>query len=127
MQDRDGIATLLKFGPYAQAALVPATPWLVAPVPAAPRLRWVDTPAGRRVVLDLGGDPAAQRLAVWRRVGGQWRLAVLPASQTVLDPAGADAVVVSAVGRNGQLSPRASLRLAAWAALPSRSVTPKAP
>ena len=127
MQDRDGIATLLKFGPYAQAALVPATPWLVAPVPAAPRLRWVDMPAGRRVVLDLGGDPAAQRLAVWRRVGGQWRLAVLPASQTLLDPAGADAVVVSAIGRNGQLSPRASLRLAAWTALPPSSVIPKAP
>jgi uncharacterized lipoprotein YddW (UPF0748 family) len=127
MQDRDGIATLLKFGPYAQAALVPATPWLAAPVPAAPRLRWVDLPAGRRVVLDFGGDTAAQRLAVWRRVGGQWRLAVLPASQTVLDPAGADAVVVSAIGRNGQLSPRASLRVAAWTALPPRSAAPAAP
>ena len=128
MQDRDGIATLLKFGPYAQAALVPATPWLVAPVPAAPGLLSVDTPAGWRVVLDWGGNQAAaQRLAVWRRVGGQWRLAVLPASQTVLDPAGADAVVVSAIGRNGQLSPRASLRLAAWTALPSRSVIPRPP
>ena len=28
MQDRDGIATLLQMGPYAQPALVPATPWL---------------------------------------------------------------------------------------------------
>jgi hypothetical protein len=28
MQDRDGIATLLQIGPYAQPALVPATPWL---------------------------------------------------------------------------------------------------
>ena len=124
MQDRDGIATLLKFGPYAQAALVPATPWLAAPVPAAPRLRWVDLSAGRRVVVDLGGDAAAQRLAVWRRVGGQWRLAVLPASQTVLDLAGADAVVVSALGRNGQSGPRASLRVAALTALPSRAAAP---
>jgi hypothetical protein len=28
MQNRDGIATLLQMGPYAQQALVPATPWL---------------------------------------------------------------------------------------------------
>ncbi len=120
LQDRDGIATLLKFGPYAQAALVPATPWLAAPLPAAPRLRLVNTAAGRQVALDLDSDPAAQRLAVWRRVGGQWRLAVLPASQTLLDPAGADAVVVSAMARNGQLGPRSTLRLAAWTALPTR-------
>ncbi len=120
MQDRDGIATLLKFGPYAPAALVPATPWLAAPLPPAPRLRLLDTAQGRRVALDLGNGQAAQRLAVWRRVGGQWRLVVLPANQTLLDPAGADALVVSAIARNGVAGPRSSLRLAAWTALPTR-------
>ncbi|MEN9628809.1 MAG: hypothetical protein RJA10_2036, partial [Pseudomonadota bacterium] len=39
MQDRDGIATLLRNGPYAQAALVPATPWLDSTPPPAPTLR----------------------------------------------------------------------------------------
>jgi uncharacterized lipoprotein YddW (UPF0748 family) len=38
MQDRDGVATLLSLGAYAQAALPPATPWLDATPPPAPRL-----------------------------------------------------------------------------------------
>ncbi len=126
MQDRDGIATLLKFGPYAQAALVPATPWLPAPLPAAPVLRLA--PGGTattapRVVVQV--DAAAQRLAVWRRIGGQWRLAVQPANQPGFDAAGADAVVVCAIGRNGQTGPRAGLRVAAWT--PLRAQAAKTP
>ena len=120
MQDRDGIATLLKFGPYAQAALVPATPWLPAPLPTAPVLRVAPSlvaTAAPRVAVDAG--PAAQWLAVWRRMGGQWRLTVQPASPSMLDTAGADAVVVSGIARNGVAGPRSSLRLAAWTALPS--------
>ena len=36
MQDRDGIATRLRAGPYARPALVPATPWLGGGRPQAP-------------------------------------------------------------------------------------------
>ena len=36
MQDRDGLATQLQNGLYAQAALVPATPWLVDAAPGSP-------------------------------------------------------------------------------------------
>jgi hypothetical protein len=38
MQDRDGLATALRSGAYAEPALVPATPWLDERVPAAPTL-----------------------------------------------------------------------------------------
>jgi uncharacterized lipoprotein YddW (UPF0748 family) len=105
MQDREGLATLLQFGPYAQPALVPATPWLDAPPPEAPRL----VRAAGRVRLDAARAPA--RWAVWRRVGGRWRFAVQAAAERWVDLAGADRLVVSAVGRTGQLSERRSLDL----------------
>jgi uncharacterized lipoprotein YddW (UPF0748 family) len=125
LQDRDGIATLLKFGPYAQVALVPATPWLPAPLPAAPVLRRVNSPGSGPPRVAVQVDAAAQRLAVWRRVGGQWRLSVQPASAAVLDAAGADTLVVGAIARNGQAGPRASVRLAALMPLPpSRAAEP---
>jgi uncharacterized lipoprotein YddW (UPF0748 family) len=105
MQDREGLATLLQFGPYAQPALVPATPWLEAPPPAAPRL----AAAGARVRIEGAGTPA--RWAVWRRIGGVWRFAVQAAGERIIDPQGADRLVVSAVGRTGQLSERRIIRL----------------
>ena len=97
MQDRDGVATQLQAGAYAQAALVPATPWLDDQPPPAPTLRG----NGTRVTIEPGvGEPAA-RWAVWRRQSGLWRFAVLPGSQRLIDPLGADLLVVSAVDRVG--------------------------
>jgi uncharacterized lipoprotein YddW (UPF0748 family) len=109
MQDRDGIATLLQFGPYAQTALVPATPWLDNSPPPAPRLRL----SSKRVVIEPGAGEASHRWAVWRRVLGQWKLSTLPGAERSLDPAGADRVVVSAIDRVGNLSARTTLQLAA--------------
>ena len=107
MQDRDGIATQLITGPYAQAALVPATPWLDSRVPAAPRLRLQNN----AVRIEAGGADAPRLWAVWHRVGGSWLFSVLPASKLAFEPKGADAVVASAVSRLGLLSPRTWLRL----------------
>jgi uncharacterized lipoprotein YddW (UPF0748 family) len=109
MQDRDGIATLLQFGPYAQPALVPATPWLDGQAPAAPQLR----ANGKTIAITPAAGEAAERFAVWRRLQGQWKLAVLPGSQRSFDPAGADAVVVSAVDRVGNTSARSVLKVPA--------------
>ena len=106
MQDRGGVATQFQAGPYAQPALVPATPWLEAPTVLAPVLMWV----GARVEIRPGPGEAARRWAVWRRFGEQWRLVVLPALERSIDMAGSDAVVVSAVDRLSRLSPRAELR-----------------
>ena len=112
LQDRDGIATQLAAGPYAQAALVPATPWLDNRVPLAPRLR----AQHNAVRIDVGSatnsasDIAPRLWAVWRRVGGAWQFSVLPASVLQFERLGADAVVASAVSRLGLLSPRTVLR-----------------
>lgn len=109
MQDRDGVATLLQNGPYAKPALVPATPWRQATPPAAPRLR----ASGGRVLIDAA--PAAANdvatWALWRRLDRAWHFAVLPAHERSIAPAGADTLVVAAVGRTGVLSERSLLRL----------------
>ena len=107
MQDRDGVATKLQSGPYAQPALVPATPWLDDRPPPAPTLRAV---AGR-VTIEPGAGEAAARWAVWRRRGGQWRLAVLSGAQREFDGEGADRVAVSAVDRVGNQSAQHLIRL----------------
>ena len=113
MQNRDHIATLLHFGPYAQAALVPATPWLDDQAPPAPRLAWVGQGKARRVSIEPGGGEAAARWAVWLRTAGQWRFSVLWGGLRQIDPGAADAVVVCAVDRVGNLSERAALGLLA--------------
>jgi hypothetical protein len=109
MQDRDGLATALQAGPYAQAALVPASPWLDDQRPPAPVLRR----RGPAVVIQPGVGEAAARWAVWRRVGGQWRFSVQPAAEVTVELQGADAVVVSAVDRLGNASARSALALTA--------------
>ena len=109
MQDRDGIATLLQMGPYAQPALVPATPWLGGRPPPAPMLR----PAGVRVLIEPALGEPALRWAVWRRQGGTWRFEVLGGGERSLDPQGAEVLAVAAVDRVGQLSAHHIVRLQA--------------
>jgi len=108
MQDRDGIATRLQAGAYAQPALVPATPWLDPMQPGVPEL--LAAGQGRASLRPAAGD-APRRWAVWRRAGGAWRMHVLPGAERSLDIAGADMLVVSAVDKVGKLSPRATLRV----------------
>jgi uncharacterized lipoprotein YddW (UPF0748 family) len=107
MQDRDGIATLLQFGPYAEPALVPATPWLDSRPVAAPR---VQRHGSRVVITPAAGEPAV-RWAVWTRGAGvnastnaSWRLQLLAPQERSINLNGSDAVAVSAVNRVGQLS-----------------------
>ena len=119
-QDRRGVAGRLRTEMYAQPALAPATPWLSTQVPEPPQIvgRNVAGPAAERSLLlapGLGAEVA--RYAVWRREAGQWRFAVQPAKNRVvsLAPQGAfgrvEAVVVSAVDRLGNESPRVTVVL----------------
>lgn len=107
MQDRDRIATLLQFGPYAQAALPPATPWLGEAAPPAPRLAL----QGARVRV-RAADAAPARWAVWRRVAGAWQFAVAAPEEALQDAAGADLVAVAAVSGTGLASERRMIRVA---------------
>ncbi len=92
----------LKSGPYAEPALVPASPWLDDDPPERPsvRLRRED---GRLMItmLPAGDEPVRWWVVRWRR-GAQWHLDIVPGAQHayVLEDA-ADVVAVSAVDRVG--------------------------
>ena len=111
MHDRDGLTTQLQTGAYAVPALVPPTPWRSsAPQPAPPQPPVLQLLAGQAVIEPAAGSPVTQ-WAVWRRSGRQWRFAVQPAAERTVSTTGADALVVSAVDRWGQLSSRNAVRL----------------
>ncbi len=111
-QDREGLATALAQGAYAQPALVPATPWLSAPAVGVPGLRRL---SGRVRIEPAVAAAAPVRWAVWRRHAGatpRWAFSALPPGVQEIDPAGADLVWVQGVDRVGQLGPRAIIHLA---------------
>ena len=102
MQDRDGIATQLRAGPYAEPALPPASRWLNGsmPPPPTPGVRV----AGARATITPAPGPAPAQWAVWRQIAGRWRFDAYPGAQRQVDLGGADALAVSAADRCGQLS-----------------------
>ncbi|WP_144289840.1 glycoside hydrolase family 10 protein, partial [Ideonella sp. A 288] len=106
MQDRDGIATWLRAGPYSQAALVPATPWLGTARPPAPTLR---RGANGELALEPGAAPGRPPAlwSVWRRRAGEWRFEVVPATPAATVSPGADLLVVRAVNALGLEGPAA--------------------
>ncbi|MBI2517663.1 MAG: family 10 glycosylhydrolase [Opitutae bacterium] len=108
MQDRRGIAEKLAAGPYAQPALVPPTPWLDAQPPPAPKLK---RRADGKITVMPGKGKAAANYAVWRRQDRAWNFSVQPATDPVVEAGTAEAIVVSAVDRLGNESPRVTLLL----------------
>jgi uncharacterized lipoprotein YddW (UPF0748 family) len=119
-QNRDGLADRLRTGPYAVPALVPASPWLVGGVPAAPvpvvsRVRR----GGERLHVAITPDVGVARHALWwREADGLWRLRIAPASAAPIELASAtgariEALVLSAVDRVGNESARVSIDLRA--------------
>ena len=107
MQDRDGVAAQLQRGPYASPALLPLTPWLgEGTLPPPPLLlRRADA-----VLVSPGAGKPVACWAVWRRIEGRWRFAVLAPAERRLARERADAVVVSAVDRQGNVSVRQAVR-----------------
>lgn len=110
LQDRRGISTMLSQQAYAQVALVPASPWLGATLPPAPQLK---RQADGRVLIIPAKDEAAARFAIWQRHGERWGFSVQPANEPLVPVTDAEALVVSAVDRLGNESPRVTLSLAA--------------
>jgi len=115
MQDRDGLATALRAGPYATPALVPATPWagsaLQRQPPAAPRLR-VEAGTAR---IEPGTAPAGaaplRHWAVWRLQAGEWQFALQPEAERRIALDDAQALAVAAVSSLGVESEPNRIRL----------------
>ena len=121
LQNRQGLTDTLKTQTYDTVALVPASPWLEGGAPAAPTVQVSVRPDGRvELTLDTpNGSKPAQRWALWQRYGVQWvfrvghqRRLTLAAFQTGDASAPLNGLVVSALDRVGNESPRVGMALA---------------
>ena len=104
MRNLDGIADKLRSGPYAEPALVPASPWLASQRPGAPHV----TRRGSALTLGHGSGSRPWLWVVQTRTGGSWRLEVVPADRTkhvVAESAFPDLMAVRAIDRCGNASP----------------------
>jgi uncharacterized lipoprotein YddW (UPF0748 family) len=135
--DPDSLFEKLLAGPYRDAALVPASPWLYAGAPGRPRIRVERLQPENATVVHL--EPRGRVLPTWwtvsiRRGAGNWQSVVVPgyereytlrdrpsavpglttpssASPTASPPPSADEIVVTAVDRAGNEGPPAIVRL----------------
>jgi len=96
---------------YAQPALVPASPWLGRARPAKPVLARVPlrTPDRLEFSWRPGGPERVARWLLQTRTVGRWKTEILPADAANHSWQGAlpEVVALSAVDRNGNLSPAA--------------------
>ncbi len=99
---------------YAAPAVPPASPWLGAAVPAAPRFAGC---ANGSLVTVSAGDATRVRwwLASWRDARGVWETQLLPGDSPVISPGfasgeSADALAVSAVSPTGVEGPALVLK-----------------
>ncbi len=116
LENRKGVADELKAA-YQVPALVPESPWLLDRPPAIPTVRARTAPNDPDAIM-LEIEPARTwLLAVWTRHGAAWRFQVVPGARhseridARFDGVPIDALVVSAVNRVGQESPRIVVRL----------------
>lgn len=126
LQNRQAIADALQVGPYTSPALVPSSPWLESDAPLAPlvTIKTLPGPQGAlqiRMELPVGSQPAVL-WAVWLRYGATWvfRVSAIPglfvssqADRTIgaTPTENLTLVVVSAIGRTAQESPRVAVSL----------------
>ncbi len=80
LADREGVATQLRAGPYAEPALTPATPWLAEPPPQPPQARWQPLPQGgaRLWPQAAGGGPPLRHAVLWWLQDGRWQWQARP-------------------------------------------------
>lgn len=106
-QDRGGIAGLLREQSYKDGALVPASRWLGAEAPAAPRAER----RGGLLTWKPAGDAPARWWAVQTKRGERWELRLLPAQEkSAAIGEGVEAVALRAVDRFGNMSAAAEAR-----------------
>jgi len=108
----DGVTDKLLAGPYADRALVPASPWLDNTPPAAPLVRvGRDATTGASTVsIDPQGTETVWQWLIQTRYADTWRVDVYPGTQRffmIPRPARgipADEIAVSAIDRVGNQS-----------------------
>ncbi|MEP6832928.1 MAG: family 10 glycosylhydrolase [Gemmatimonas sp.] len=107
MQNQASMNDALVAGPYAQVALVPASPWLKSPLPATPQPVIAEANGVRELRLLPQGDRAPWLWLVRARVDSAWISVVLPGAQTSWRIPGANmptTLAVTALNRAGQES-----------------------
>jgi hypothetical protein len=109
----DGLNAKLLERTYTDEALVPATPWLDAKPPAAPRVTF--DAGDRELALEAARGEPVRAFAVWTRAGqdAPWQFRVEPiGTKPIRLDAGVTDVVVTAVDRAGNESRRVRLKTA---------------
>ncbi len=111
MQNRKGVYERLRASSYQGPALIPATPWLGADIPASPVVATRRDANG--LALKLKSAQGIVQHAIWAKYGDEWRFTTAPATVSEIllpDAAGiaASAAVITAVDRLGNESPRVS-------------------
>ncbi|ODU11053.1 MAG: hypothetical protein ABS84_01040 [Rubrivivax sp. SCN 71-131] len=101
LQDRDGIAGRLRQGPYAQAALTPATPWLDEPPPQPPAHAW--QPRTRELMLKPGAGAPLRQVVLWtlQAEGWRWQALPMPQGKALRMAANARTAWLIGIGRSG--------------------------
>jgi uncharacterized lipoprotein YddW (UPF0748 family) len=99
MQNRKGLSDQLRDGPYAEPALIPASPWLASHPLAAPLVRAYPQRDGSVQVAWENQDmeyPA--QWAIWARSGDQWHFSTYPPTVSTVRIVPAAGKSVTAVG-----------------------------
>jgi uncharacterized lipoprotein YddW (UPF0748 family) len=109
--DRDGVATKLRDGLYAQPALVPASPWLAVqtPPPARPKLSWAGQGGDRELTLQSPDGKQPWLWTVQTEHDGDWTTRIVPGHTQALHGVAPGKTVVSAVNRVGVTGPAATI------------------
>ena len=121
MDEKHGMATALKDGPYAKPALAPASPWLSDESPMLPSLRFSKTEDKRTVSFASSKGKAPWLWVVRTLTGDHWNIDIYPGHKNtyayVADTNADDTsappkqIAVSAVSRTGVEGPVAILDL----------------
>ena len=115
LERSSSLGAQLAAGPYAEPALVPASPWLDAEPPVAPRLAVTRRGDAADVIMLPGdGEPVRQWVVRTRR-GGGWSWEIVPVGAGTYVVAGegrfVEAVAVSAVDDAGNEGPARLVQL----------------
>lgn len=116
LKDQAGMNEVLTTGPYAEPALVPATPWLRAPAPPKPAPQAERAGSGWQLRLATAGQAAPWQWVVRLRTDTAWITMVLPGTTdrwALPRDVAANAATVSSVNRVGAESQPVTIMLPA--------------